>query len=105
LIVSKTETLGRGAVGVLEDIMKALDRSSIWKRLQALPPEVDELKARIATLEEKLNGKWPGDVCRFCGARAARFTGGIGNIDRAGMLHEMYHCSECAKDDERWRKP
>jgi hypothetical protein len=44
-------------MGLLEDVMKALDRIPVWKRLQGVPAEVDSLKGRIAALEEKLGGK------------------------------------------------
>jgi hypothetical protein len=39
-------------VGLLDDILHALDRIPIWKRLQGSPSEVDALKARIVELEE-----------------------------------------------------
>jgi hypothetical protein len=62
----------RVRMGVIEDMLKALDRIPGWARLQQVPNEVDELKAKVAALEEKLGGKWPPDVCRFCGERAVR---------------------------------
>jgi hypothetical protein len=61
-------------MGIVDDILRALDRIPIWKRLQELPSEVDDLKARVAAFEDKLSGKWPPDVCRYCGARAARLV-------------------------------
>jgi hypothetical protein len=61
-------------MGFVEDVFKALDRIPIWKRLQELPSEVDQLKAKIADFETKLGGKWPPDVCKFCGERAARLA-------------------------------
>jgi hypothetical protein len=88
-------------VGIVDDVLKALDRIDVWKRLQHLPPEVDDLKARIAALEEKLGGKWPGDVCRYCGARSARleWTG-----HRKGYIEEVWKCSECGETDWRLTK-
>jgi hypothetical protein len=59
-------------MGVIEDMLNALDRIPGWKRLQQVPSEVDELNARVAALEEKLGGKWPADICRYCGERGAR---------------------------------
>ena len=59
-------------MGVIEDMLKALDRIPGWKRLQEVPNEVDELKTKVAALEEKLGEKWPADICRHCGERAAR---------------------------------
>jgi polyhydroxyalkanoate synthesis regulator phasin len=57
-------------VGIIEDIMHALERIPVWKRVSALPKEVDELRTRIAALEAKLEGK-PGqpEQRKFIGAR------------------------------------
>jgi hypothetical protein len=48
-------------MGMLEDIMKAFDRIPIWKRLQHVATEVDELKARIVALEAAL-ARCPAEV-------------------------------------------
>lgn len=80
-------------MGILEDILTALDRIPVWKRLQALPGEVDELKGRLASLETKMGGKWPGDVCPFCGAQALRME----TNDMHGM-RELWKCGECGKE-------
>lgn len=82
-------------MGILEDLLKALDRIPIWKRLQGIPKEVDELNQRIAALEEKLGGKWPGDVCPFCGAQAFRME----RCDMHGQ-REVWQCGECQKKKE-----
>ena len=37
-------------MGIVDDVLKVLDRIPIWKRLQEVPREVDELKKRIAAL-------------------------------------------------------
>jgi hypothetical protein len=87
-------------MGVIEDMLNALDRIPGWRRLQELPAEVDELKAKVAALEEKLGGKWPPAVCRFCGERKSRLQGfrGHGNVD------EIWSCEACGKQDRRPRK-
>ena len=64
-------------MGVLEDILKALDRVEIWKEVQNTPQRVSALEKRIGALEEKLGGKWPADVCRYCGERGARLNHAI----------------------------
>lgn len=84
-------------MGIVDDILKALDRVPVWKRVQELPSEVDDLKGRIAALEEKLSGKWPADVCRFCGARAARLAGAPRGSE------EKWFCEECNQTDFRRR--
>jgi predicted SprT family Zn-dependent metalloprotease len=46
-------------------------------------------------LEEKLGGKWPGDVCPYCGARAFR-------LERQEMhgRREVWQCGECQQKVE-----
>lgn len=90
-------------MGILEDVMNVLDRIPVWKRLQQVPADVDELKARIAALESKLGEKWPADVCRFCGERAVRLKHVLGPDDR-GMLHENWVCEKCNGHDQRLTK-
>ncbi len=87
-------------MGFLEDVVKVLDRIPVWKRLQGVPAEVDDLKARVAALEEKLGGKWPGDVCRYCGARAVRLSDSTRANDK-GIIRETWHCTDCDADDMR----
>ena len=82
-------------MGVLDDVLKALDRIPIWKRLGEVPAEVDDLRKRVAELETKLNGKWPGDVCRYCGARAVYLA------EPPRGKFEKFLCKECGKADFR----
>jgi hypothetical protein len=87
-------------VGIIDDISKQLDRIPIWKRLQTLPSETDELKARVSVLEEKLGGKWPADVCRACGERALRLAS-TGGPDQKGNIEEVWSCGACGVVDLR----
>jgi hypothetical protein len=93
-----------GSMGVIEDVLKALERIPIWKRLREIPDEVDDLKRRIAELEVKLGGKWPPDVCQFCGARAARMIWSDA-ADSKGIARQDWHCSACDKTEIRSVKP
>lgn len=82
-------------MGVIDDVLKSLDRIPIWSRLQRTPAEIDDLAKRVADLEAKLNGKWAGDVCRYCGARAAFL-----DSPPRGKT-ERFKCGECGKIDFR----
>ena len=74
-------------MGLIDDILKALDRIPVWRRLNEVPAEVDDLKERVASLEEKLGGKWPPDVCKRCGARTLRMSGVRGpNVTTKKMM-------------------
>jgi ribosomal protein L37AE/L43A len=89
-------------MSIIDDVLKAFDRIPIWKRLQEIPAETDALKQRVADIEEKLNGKWPADVCRFCGERAVRLDRSL--IDGKGMVQEHWQCAKCEKEDVRLLK-
>jgi len=82
-------------MGMIDDIMKALDRWEVWRDLQQVPTKMEALERRIAELETKLGGKWPGDVCPYCGAQAFR-------LERTDMLgkRETWKCGECAQTQE-----
>jgi uncharacterized protein with PIN domain len=84
---------------ILADIMQALDRIPVWKRLQAVPAEVDDLKTRVAELEQKLSGKYPPDVCKFCGERAARLNAERGPHN--GKVTQSWRCESCGKFETR----
>lgn len=87
-------------MGVLDDTMKLLDRIPVWKRLQTIPDEVDALSKRVVELEEKLGGKWPPDVCKFCGERAARLSHSLGP-DTKGKIQQSWGCASCGNVEKR----
>lgn len=85
-------------MGIVDETLKVLDRIPIWRRLSEVPAEIDVLKEKVAALEEKLNGKWPGDVCRYCGSRAAR----LASPPRG---QENWKCDDCGQVDYRPIEP
>lgn len=87
-------------MGVVDDVMKALDRIPAWKRMQTVGMEVDALAKRVEELEQKLNGKWPADVCRYCGERAARLRNAH-PAQANGIVLEMWRCEACGQQDRR----
>jgi hypothetical protein len=88
-------------MGVIDDMLKALDRIPGWARLQVVPNEVDELKRRVTALEDKLGGKWPADVCRHCGERAARL--GYSRLEK-NIEVQRWDCEKCGDSDFRHQK-
>lgn len=85
-------------MGMLEDVMKALDRIPIWKRVQQLPSEVEALRARVEQLEARLKPA-TGDQCPKC--RAMHFQlietrpepGPFGR--ELGAMEDVRRCSSC----------
>jgi uncharacterized protein with PIN domain len=88
---------------MLKDILAALDRWPLWKRMGEAPERVDALEKRVAELEEKLGGKWPADVCPACGERAMRQKHALGP-DAKGMMQRTWACEACGHNDKRLSK-
>jgi hypothetical protein len=82
------------------DIQKLLETWPLWRRISELPKETDDLKERIASLEQKLGGKWPPDVCQFCGERASRMTATVGPTAK-GQIRQDWTCGACSRVDVR----
>ena len=84
-------------MGILEDVLTALDRVPGWKRIAALPAEVDALKLRVAALEARLQPA-TGAMCPKC--RAMTFMleesrADPGPFGRLGATQDVYRCSSC----------
>jgi len=86
-------------MGMIDDIMKALDRWDVWREMQALPAKWQSLEKRVAELEGKLSGKWPPDVCKFCGERAARLDS-TSVLDK-GKVQQLWKCQSCGRYESR----
>lgn len=97
--VSRTSQ-GMAHMSLVSDLLAALDRIPIWKRLQGVPEEVDSLKRRLADLEEKLGDKWPPDVCKFCGERATRLSDAYPPDDK-GIVRQAWRCEKCGQYEYR----
>jgi hypothetical protein len=81
-------------MGVLEDMLKALDRIDAWRDLQAVPAKMKALEDRMASLEAAL-ARCPAEGCPFCGARAFRLE----RVDMHGQ-REIWECGDCGKKRE-----
>jgi hypothetical protein len=79
------------------DILSLLDRIPIWKRVKALPEQVDALEKRIAVLEAKPNLP----ICESCGEGYMRrqkdqsMTGPFAVFNSAGHSIAVYKCDKC----------
>ena len=90
-------------MGFLADALNFFDRIPLWKRVKDLPDQVHGLSERVRALEEKYNGTWPPDVCRYCGERAARLWNANPGAEN-GMKKEDWRCASCGKIEPRFRK-
>lgn len=87
-------------MSIFSDIMEALDKIDIWKRLKTVPDELDAVKARLAAIEAAYGGKHPPDVCKFCGERALRLSAVLGP-NAKGKMTENWNCKKCSRTEPR----
>ena len=90
-------------MGFLANALNFLEKIPSWQRVKDLPDRIDDLNARLRALEEKYNGTWPPDVCRYCGVRAARLWIAAPIAD-GGIKREDWKCESCHKIEPRFRK-
>lgn len=93
-------------MGILEDVMKTLERLPAWRRVSDLPQEVEELKARIAALEAKL-GPQPGAKCAMCKGFSMQITSSAPHPDfgSMGLKLDTLQCSVCGFEEQHERNP
>jgi hypothetical protein len=85
-------------LGLLTDILTALDKWDLWKEIKTAPERIAELEKRVANLEQLLGGKAPPDICRHCGERGARYERTVGS---AGHQQELWKCEKCGHTNRR----
>lgn len=94
-------------MGIIEDVMKALERIPVWKRVSLLPGEMDQLRARVAALEARL-APAQGDVCPKCRApqfMLERSQAKAGPFGDAGAREHHYRCQGCGYEDVHHTSP
>jgi hypothetical protein len=93
-------------VGVLDDVRKWLNDVPLWKELGTVPDRVKALEQRVVELEEKLNGKYPADICPKCGSRTMRATASYGPTEKGFMMQD-WKCQDngCNYQETRTIKP
>jgi len=92
-------------MGVLDDVRKRLNDVPLWKELGTIPDRTKALEEKVLELEIKLSGKWPADVCKFCGERGMRLYHSFPGLDSKGTAREDWRCEKCNREDYRYFKP
>lgn len=89
-------------MGLLEDVMKTLERIPVWKRLSTLPAEVEALKSRIEAIEAKLSGA-TGDACPKCGEMSFRIISNhpMDGFEDMGVFLDVWKCDKCSYSVEK----
>jgi hypothetical protein len=94
-------------MGILEDVIKALERIPAWKRMTALTDDVARLQARVTALEAAMKPA-TGSKCPKCGlmafglALSQRDPGPFGDM---GAMQDIYRCSSCSYERIENRDP
>lgn len=91
-------------MGMLEDVLKALERIPVWRRVTALPDTVAALEARVRALEERLETS-SGSRCPMCQSSgfmrtASRPDPAFGSL---GVMLDTFTCPGCGHHEERQR--
>jgi hypothetical protein len=94
-------------MGILEDVMKALERIPAWKRVQATPDQIAALQQRVAALEDRLKPA-TGKQCPSCGEmtfKLIRSTSAKEPWGSMGVREDHLACSTCSYTDSIQRNP
>lgn len=94
-------------MGIVADVLEALDRIPIWKRMQQLPDEYEALKARVEALERRLNPA-VGDICPRCKEAAFMLISSHllpGKAGSSGARERLRQCSACQFQEREVVRP
>ena len=94
-------------MGILEDVLRALERIPAWRRLQSAPQEIELLKARVTALEQHL-AQPAGDTCPKCRAMTFMLQQTVpepGPFGELGAMQDEYACSSCGYTKVHKRNP
>lgn len=92
-------------MGMIEDVMKTLERIPVWKRVSALPDQMAALEKRIAELERRLAGT-TGELCPICNAPQFKRIASVADphFDFAGLMRDTFECQACGHRETRQRE-
>ena len=86
-------------MGLLEDIIRALERVPGWKRIAATPDDLDALKARVEALEARL-APATGEICPKCRKPSFRVVSNrpMPHFEWAGKSLDTLRCDACGHE-------
>jgi hypothetical protein len=90
-------------MGTIGDLRQLLKDIPLWRDLGTLPDRVAALEKQVKELDEKLSGKWPADVCKHCGERAARLE--YARVEPNGVQVSRWDCGKCLFSEFRSNRP
>jgi hypothetical protein len=61
-------------MSAIADVAKLLEQIPIWKRLKAMPVEIESLQARVVALEALVKARPAPEACPICGVGALKVT-------------------------------
>jgi uncharacterized protein with PIN domain len=89
-------------MGILEDVIRALERIPAWKRLNQLPDEVAALRARVELLERAGTQRTPqADECPRCHSLTWRLLREEPEPEPWGSMgarQTVWACSTCSHE-------
>lgn len=93
-------------MGMIEDVLKALERIPFWKRVRETPERLDALEARVAALEALLTSNATGEACPMCGQRAMRVESSEPDpvFGEFGAKRDLMRCAACQHQEHRQRR-
>ncbi|MCH4582520.1 hypothetical protein [Achromobacter xylosoxidans] len=88
-------------MSLLSELNSLLEKIPLWKRLNSVPKEIDELKERIARLEAAVNGGGSGDICPKCRKPTFELTDTAPDptFGDLGVQRRTYRCSSCGHSE------
>lgn len=90
-------------LGAFDDVMKALKRISVRKRVAALPQELEALRRRVEELEAIVAGSGGADRCPVCDATGFKRYASVPFKILPGVMMDSYRCPVCSHEELRMR--
>lgn len=94
-------------MGIVADVLAALETLPLWKRIKPLPERVDELERRIAELESRSGSASVGGLqqCPLCNSMQFKRVESKPDrhFGRMGVMSDTYRCLSCQHQEDRKR--